>query len=428
MVFNQTEFNELVLSSGVVGFFNEPITLKSGRQSSWYVNWRTAAEDVFTVDGDWHGEEPCGDDCNDNNDSIYTGHVELCDGADNNCDNYIDEDCVNIYCDFDGDGEISTYNYPSILPPPSSDCSLASGTDCNDDNELINADASEICTGGEDEDCDGYFDADDPDCLTCPNPLEISDGLGNCVCDSNQCAALVDTPYGSACASFCDFYSSCDGSGNCVNDCDSDLCLAEVAGGCGTLCAIHETCDGAGTCVGCDPNNCEANALGFCTSLCSSDEYCDGGGSCLACSPTVFCDSAECMECAGESCVSRCDSNQCKVCDGSGGCYHACQDSQCEVCDGSGNCNSRCDTDSCETCNGDGMCVDACDYWSCETCDGSGACVSFCGDGQECVGAAGCYDSTAPTSFSDLTDGIDSYNRGEATIEEVLSLIYNWIN
>jgi orotate phosphoribosyltransferase len=48
--FNQQKFNQFVLENGVVGFFEEPITLKSGRLSHWYVNWRNVAEDVFLID------------------------------------------------------------------------------------------------------------------------------------------------------------------------------------------------------------------------------------------------------------------------------------------------------------------------------------------------------------------------------------------
>lgn len=34
----------------MVGFFDEPITLKSGRRSNWYVNWRTVTSDVYLTD------------------------------------------------------------------------------------------------------------------------------------------------------------------------------------------------------------------------------------------------------------------------------------------------------------------------------------------------------------------------------------------
>ena len=48
MDFNQEEFNQFVVNSGVIGFFEQPIKLKSGRISHWYVNWRI--NDVFLMD------------------------------------------------------------------------------------------------------------------------------------------------------------------------------------------------------------------------------------------------------------------------------------------------------------------------------------------------------------------------------------------
>ncbi|MBU1203873.1 MAG: hypothetical protein KKG60_02265 [Nanoarchaeota archaeon] len=49
-VFNQEQFDAFVLDNEVIGFFKEPIKLKSGRMSNWYVNWRNVAEDVFLLD------------------------------------------------------------------------------------------------------------------------------------------------------------------------------------------------------------------------------------------------------------------------------------------------------------------------------------------------------------------------------------------
>jgi len=47
--FSQEGFNEFVVKHGVVGFFEDSITLKSGRQSNWYVNWRKVANDAFNL-------------------------------------------------------------------------------------------------------------------------------------------------------------------------------------------------------------------------------------------------------------------------------------------------------------------------------------------------------------------------------------------
>ncbi|NVM43543.1 MAG: hypothetical protein HWN79_01385 [Candidatus Lokiarchaeota archaeon] len=43
-------FYDFIIENNVIGFFDEPLTLKSGRKSYWYVNWRTVAEDVFLLD------------------------------------------------------------------------------------------------------------------------------------------------------------------------------------------------------------------------------------------------------------------------------------------------------------------------------------------------------------------------------------------
>lgn len=47
---SKCEFVDFILANGVVGFFDEPVTLKSGRMSHWYVNWRTVAGEVGLID------------------------------------------------------------------------------------------------------------------------------------------------------------------------------------------------------------------------------------------------------------------------------------------------------------------------------------------------------------------------------------------
>jgi orotidine-5'-phosphate decarboxylase len=48
--FNQEDFNKFVLENDVYGFFEEPLTLKSGRKSHFYANWRNVVEDVWLTD------------------------------------------------------------------------------------------------------------------------------------------------------------------------------------------------------------------------------------------------------------------------------------------------------------------------------------------------------------------------------------------
>lgn len=48
--FNRSSFISFLLDNRVVGFFEKPITLKSGRKSHWYCNWRTVSNDAFLMD------------------------------------------------------------------------------------------------------------------------------------------------------------------------------------------------------------------------------------------------------------------------------------------------------------------------------------------------------------------------------------------
>ncbi len=48
--FNSSQFNSFILSNTVIGVYETPITLKSGKTSNWYVNWRKACSDVASID------------------------------------------------------------------------------------------------------------------------------------------------------------------------------------------------------------------------------------------------------------------------------------------------------------------------------------------------------------------------------------------
>lgn len=48
--FHSEEFIRFIIDNRVVGFFDKPVTLKSGRKSNWYVNWRTISNDVCLID------------------------------------------------------------------------------------------------------------------------------------------------------------------------------------------------------------------------------------------------------------------------------------------------------------------------------------------------------------------------------------------
>ena len=48
--FNQEEYNKFLIENNVIGFFEEPVTLKSGRISNWYANCRYLLDKVGVID------------------------------------------------------------------------------------------------------------------------------------------------------------------------------------------------------------------------------------------------------------------------------------------------------------------------------------------------------------------------------------------
>lgn len=145
------------------------------------------------------GEVTVKGDCDDGDDHIFPGAVEVCDGIDQDCDDKVDDglDEYSWYTDADGDG------YGSGLPEFGcelpNDVATVDG-DCNDEDAAINPDAREVCNGL-DEDCDGdiddglsvgtfFVDADgdgygnpDTQVISCKRSNYVSNGLD---CDDTR--------------------------------------------------------------------------------------------------------------------------------------------------------------------------------------------------------------------------------------------------
>jgi Putative metal-binding motif/Secretion system C-terminal sorting domain len=88
-------------------------------------------------------------DCNDQNGDISPGENELCDGIDNNCNGGIDEGFTlyTHYQDLDNDNYGTLVNtIISCSPIPPDGYAAASG-DCNDNNDMIHPNATELCDG-----------------------------------------------------------------------------------------------------------------------------------------------------------------------------------------------------------------------------------------------------------------------------------------
>lgn len=98
-----------------------------------------------------------GQDCNDQDGSIYPGAVETCDLKDNNCNSVVDEGVTTVfYFDADQDGFGNPSSALSACAAPSSGY-ITTAQDCNDANAAVSPSADEQCNAI-DDDCDGQID------------------------------------------------------------------------------------------------------------------------------------------------------------------------------------------------------------------------------------------------------------------------------
>ena len=119
-------------------------------------------ENSLIACGQPEGYSALSGDCNDNNEELAPNRDELCgDGKDNNCDGDTDEttaiDALLWYADTDEDGfgDINSTT-PACTEPEG----YTNNTeDCDDNNNLINPDAEELCNGI-DDDCSGFAEQD----------------------------------------------------------------------------------------------------------------------------------------------------------------------------------------------------------------------------------------------------------------------------
>jgi hypothetical protein len=125
-------------------------------------------------------------DCNDSNNAIFPGAIEICNTLDDDCDSTIDEGVQQtFYRDQDNDG------YGNLAITALS-CSAPAGyvsnsSDCNDSNGSVNPGATDICNSL-DDDCDG---ATDEGTTTTYYRDQDNDGFGNLSVTIEACSPPV---------------------------------------------------------------------------------------------------------------------------------------------------------------------------------------------------------------------------------------------
>jgi MYXO-CTERM domain-containing protein len=125
------------------------------------------------ADDDNDGFSLCMDDCAIHDGTISPGRTEICNDVDDNCDGLVDEGFAH-----DGDGDGAENMVCGGDDCDDSDAEIHPGADdlpgdgidqdCSGSDSVCMPSA-EICTNGIDDDCDGFADSDDSECVPAPH-------------------------------------------------------------------------------------------------------------------------------------------------------------------------------------------------------------------------------------------------------------------
>ncbi len=285
--------------------------LIGGVESGAIVGFVTLGGVACGLDLDGDGHFACEDDCDDSNPQVYSGHPEICDNLDNNCDGSIDENLGMTHC---GVGaclrsvDACVGGQPGQCIPGAPQTEICNGIDDNC-NGVVDDLAAQPCQTGLPGACSvGSMRcfSGAPVCVqvTPPSP-ELCDGL------DNDCDGVTDEDLGTV---------TC-GVGACAST--APACLDGHPGSCVPGPSSPEVCDGVDN--DCDGsvdeelfgNACDTGLLGACAAgieTCLSATY--------QCTPRVL-PSTEVCNGIDDDCDGATDEDMGYVICGTGACQRS---------------------------------------------------------------------------------------------------------
>jgi hypothetical protein len=206
-----------------------------------------------------------GGDCADDDPTVHPSADEVCDDADQDCDEVIDEDVAvsTYYVDSDEDGFGDAAEPVVSCAPPSG--AVLDAQDCDDTSADVNPNADEICNGV-DDDCDTSTDAAASDAPSWFLDND-EDGYG---LDASELAAC-DRPTGYVAEG-----GDCDDGDDAYHPGAAETCTDTVDFDCdGAVGFVDEDGDGWAACLECDDDAALVNPGA--TEVCDAvDNDCDG--------------------------------------------------------------------------------------------------------------------------------------------------------